>query len=457
AGEHDDNPDGRIAEDIRVTTESAVELGQALFYCILLFFTFVAVLWRISGTVHVDIGGTVIAIPGYMVFVALTYSAIGTSLALWAGFPLVGASNLRQTVEANFRFGLARAREYSESIALIGGDSDERTHLQNLLRGVRHGWERQTYGLVRIIVFTTAYGVLANPFPLLVAAPRYILGYITLGTLMQTAQAFSQVTAALAFPVDNLSGIALWRASVERVMALQNALAGLEEKLGANRIEVTHEGNSLQLAGVHVMEHDATPVMQEITARIEPGEHVLIEGKTPICHKLILAIVGLWPWGAGKVTLPAGANIFTATDRPYLPVGTLGEAVCYPMTLGACTPDDINSALHRVGLGEWAGQLGVTENWETVLSVAQRQRLSFARMLLHRPDWIFLSEATNALEPPAQREMAELLVKEFPSATVVAVGRAGLFDGFFQRVLHVEAETASGGMASGKTRVATPI
>jgi putative ATP-binding cassette transporter len=461
-GDHDspggDNPDGRIAEDIRVTTESAVELGQALFYCILLFATFVTVLWELSGVIHVEIGGTVIPIPGFMVFVALVYSAIGTSLALWAGFPLFGASNLRQTVEANFRFGLARAREYSESIALIRGDTDERTHLQELLRGVRRGWERQTYGLVRIIVFTTAYGVLANPFPLLVAAPRFIMGLISLGTLMQMAQAFSQVTAALAFPVDNLSGIALWRASVERVMALQDALGGLQEKLGANRIEVKHEGNSLQLAGVRVMQHDGVPLMHEITAEIGPREHVLIEGDTQLCHKLVLAVVGLWPWGAGKVTLPAGANIFIANDRPYLPVGALGEAVCYPMTLGVCVPDDINSALRRVGLGDWAGHLGVVENWDVVFSVAQQQRLSFARMLLHRPDWIFLSEATtSALDAAAQREMAELLVKEFPAATVVAAGRVGLFDGFFQRVLHVEAEPASGGVAVGEARVATHI
>jgi putative ATP-binding cassette transporter len=360
-------------------------------------------------------------------------------------------------VEANFRFGLARAREYSESIALIRGDTDERTHLQELLRGVRRGWESQTYGMVRIIVFTTAYGVLANPFPLLVAAPRYIMGYITLGTLMQMAQAFSQVTAALAFPVDNLSGISLWRASVERVMALQNGLATLQEKLGKNRMEIQREGNSLKLAGVQVLEHDATPVTKEINVEIAPGEHVLIEGKTPVCHKLVLAVAGLWPWGAGKVTLPAGASTFIATDRPYLPVGALGEAVCYPMTLGVCVPDDINAALRRVGLGEWAGQLGAVENWETVLSVAQRQRLSFARMLLHRPDWIFLSEATNALDSTSQREMAELLMKEFPSATIVAVGGAGLSDGFFKRVLHVEAATKSDGVAAGKTPVAAPI
>ena len=205
-----------------------------------------------------------------------------------------------------------------------------------------------------------------------------------------------------------------------------------------------HEGSSLHFAGVRVMEHDAVPLMHELTAEIGPGQHVLIEGETQLCHKLILAVAGLWPWGAGKVTLPAGANIFMASDRPYLPVGALGEAVCYPLTLGVCVPDDINSALRRVGLGDWVGHLAVEGDWERVLSAAQQQRLSFARMLLHRPDWIFLAEATNALDVASQREMASLLVAELPTAAVVAVGRAEVFDGFFQRVLHVEAETASG-------------
>ena len=414
---------------------------------------------ELSGVIHVEIGGTVIPIPGFMVFVALAYSAIGTSLALWAGFPLVGASNLRQTVEANFRFGLARAREYSESIALIRGDTDERTHLQELLRGVRRGWERQTYGLVRIIVFTTAYGVLANPFPLLVAAPRYIMGLISLGTLMQMAQAFSQVTAALAFPVDNLSGIALWRASVERVMALQDALGGLEEKLGANRIEVKHEGNSLQLAGVRVMQHDGVPLMHEITAEIGPREHVLIEGDTQVCHKLILAVAGLWPWGAGKVTLPAGANIFIASDRPYLPVGALGEAVCYPMTLGVCVPDDINSALRRVGPGRlgrasWrGGELGARcSPWRnskgsvlraccfigpTGFSWRRQQRMRS----MQRPSVKWPSCWSRNFRRQRSWPLVEL----------------GLFDGFFQRVLHVEGRdrvrvivTLMDGVASAK-------
>jgi putative ATP-binding cassette transporter len=222
-------------------------------------------------------------------------------------------------------------------------------------------------------------------------------------------------------------------------MALQNAMADLQEKLGDNRIEMKHEGTSLQLAGVSVMQHDGVPLMQEITAEIGPGERVLIEGETQLCHKLILALAGLWPWGSGRVTLPEGANIFAASDRPYLPVGTLGEAVCYPMTVGVLTPDAIDAALRRAGLGDWVGHLGVVDDWDRVLSAAQRQRLSFARMLLHQPDWIFLAEATNALDAAAQREMTELVVAEFPKAAVVGVGHAGLSDGFFQRVLHVEA------------------
>jgi putative ATP-binding cassette transporter len=442
-GDHD-NPDGRIAEDIRIATESAMELGQSLLYCVLLLITFIKVLWTLSGVVHVPIGAAAIPVHGFMVWIALTYATIGTSMAVWVGLPLVGASNLRQTVEANFRFGLVRSREYSESIALIGGEEDERNHLFDLLRGVRGGWQRQTYGLTRIILFTTAYSVLASPFPLLVAAPRYILGLITLGTLMQTAQAFQQVTAALSFPVDNLSAIAQWRASVERVMALQDALGGLQEKLGANRLAMRHDGTVLQFAGVQLMQHDGTPIMQPITAEIHPAEHVLISGDPQVCHQLMLAIAGLWPWGAGQVTLPAGAHIFVATDRPYLPVGALGEAVCYPLSSGVCVPDDIKSALRRVGLGEWADRLATVDNWEQALSVAQQQRLSFARILLHRPDWIFMSEATNALDAEAQKEIAALLAAEFPAATIVAAGQAGLFNGFFQIALRIEANAASG-------------
>jgi vitamin B12/bleomycin/antimicrobial peptide transport system ATP-binding/permease protein len=233
-GEHD-NPDGRIAEDARIATESAVDLGQSLFYCVLLLVSFVDVLWTLSGEVHLWLGGTRVAVPGHLVWIALAYSSVATSLALWVGRPLVGASNLRQTLEADFRFGLVHARENTEAIALIRGEADERGHLLNLLEGVRAGWERQTASLTRIMLFTSAYSLLATPFPILVAAPRYIMGMITLGALMQTAQAFQQVTAALSWPVDNLATIAQWRASAERVLAIQDSLAALDRLLASPR------------------------------------------------------------------------------------------------------------------------------------------------------------------------------------------------------------------------------
>ena len=437
-GEHD-NPDGRIAEDIRVTTESAIDLGQSLLYCILLLFTFVDVLWTLSGTVHVPVGGTTFAVPGHLVFIALTYATIGTSMALWVGRPLVSASNLRQSVEADFRFGLARTREYSEAIALIGGDADERFRLLDLLRDVRRGWDRQTAGLTRIILFTSAYSILASPFPILIAAPRYILGLITLGTLMQTAQAFQQVTAALSWPVDNLATIAQWRASVERVLALRDALETLDEKLGEGRIAHRQDGPVLRLNGLQVTHHHGVPVMQALTAEVAPGERVRIDGDPDITRRVMLAVAGLWPWGAGEVCLPAAARIFVATDRPYLPIGPLAGVVCYPSHAGACRQEDIATALRRAGLPQLAANLDEQENWEQVLSLPQQQRLSFARILLHKPDWIFLAEATNALDDTGQHDIARILQQDCAGAAILASGHDGVRNGFFQRVVKVVA------------------
>jgi putative ATP-binding cassette transporter len=441
-GEHD-NPDGRIAEDIRIATESALDLAQSLLYCIMLLVTFVGVLWTVSGTLHFSLFGMHVAVPGYLVFIALGYATTGTSLALWVGRPLVSASNLRQTVEADFRFGLVHAREYAEAIALIGGDADERARLLDLLRDVRLGWDVQTAGLTRIILFTSAYSVLASPFPLLVSAPRYILGFITLGTLMQTAQAFQQVTASLSWPVDNLAIITQWRASVERVLALRESLGRLDAMLagaGQGHIARRREGKALRFEALRITRPDGAGIMRALTAEVGDGAHVRIEGAPAVSRKLMLAIAGLWPWGEGAVCLPEQAQLFFLTDRPYLPIGSLAGAICYPAELGICPAAEIAVALGRVGLAELAGRLGEHDNWEQALSLSQQQRLGFARLLVHRPNWIFLAEATNALDLASQHDMAELLRTEFPGAAVLAIGADGLFDHFFQRTLRVEPE-----------------
>ncbi|CAO3381103.1 SbmA/BacA-like family transporter [Azospirillum argentinense] len=225
-GDHD-NPDGRIAEDVRVVTELAVDLGHSLTYCLLLLVSFAGILWRLSGVVQVGFGGVSLAVPGHLLLLALAFAAAGTTAALAVARPLVRAAERRQGLEADFRFGLARVRENAPIIARQQGEAVERGRLALLFGGVRRGWERQTGALARVMAFGASYSVLSAVFPILVVAPRYAAGAITLGVMMQTAQAFQQAVAALSWPIDNLATVAQWTASVERVLGLKEALDGI--------------------------------------------------------------------------------------------------------------------------------------------------------------------------------------------------------------------------------------
>ncbi|UKJ77164.1 SbmA/BacA-like family transporter [Azospirillum brasilense] len=225
-GDHD-NPDGRIAEDVRIVTELAIDLGHSLTYCLLLLISFSSILWQLSGVVHVTLGGVSVPVPGHLLLLALAFSAAGTAAAIAVARPLVRAAERRQGLEADFRFGLARVRENAPVIARQHGEAVERSRMALLFGGVRRGWERQTAALVRVMAFGASYSVLSTVFPILVVAPRYVAGAITLGMMMQTAQAFQQAVAALSWPIDNLATVAQWKASVERVLGLKEALDGI--------------------------------------------------------------------------------------------------------------------------------------------------------------------------------------------------------------------------------------
>ncbi|MGE3923743.1 MAG: SbmA/BacA-like family transporter [Lautropia sp.] len=214
-----DNPDGRIAEDIRVATETAVELAHSLFYCVLLLVSFAQILWGLSGTVELGFGGWELALPGYLVWIALGYAGVGAAVATWLGQPLTRVANLRHVKEADFRFGLASARESGATIALQSIDS-ARPKVERQFDGLIESWTRQTRALAHLIMFSSSWTVLSQAAPILVAAPRYIAGTITLGVLMQIAQAFQQMTQALAWPIDNMQRLAEARASFTRVTQL---------------------------------------------------------------------------------------------------------------------------------------------------------------------------------------------------------------------------------------------
>ncbi|MBC7907657.1 MAG: ABC transporter ATP-binding protein/permease [Rhodospirillaceae bacterium] len=441
-GDHD-NPDGRISEDIRNTCESAIDLAHSLFYCLLLLISFIQILWSLSGVIIVTLFDTPLPIPGHMVFVSILYASAGTTAAVLLGRPLVSTVNMRQTVEANFRFGLVRVRENSEAIALLHGEPDERRRLSDLFTAARHGFNLQTTALAKVFVFSSGYSVLATGFPFLIAAPRYISGAISLGELMQIAQAFQQMTSALSWPVDNLSKAAEWKASVERVLSLHNALQELKRHQAV--ADQTHtitvvagDRPALVFNDLCVSKADGSGIVSNFSETIEQGERVLISGDPGAAIKLFKVVAGLWPWGCGHVLKPNDADIFFMPQRPYLPIARLRSVLAYPAGPDNFEQATLAAALDRVGLSHLTQVLEDTTTWDNVLTLGEQQRLGFARLLLHRPNWIFIQEATDGLHADGEHEMMQLVREEFPTATVITVGYHSSLEAYHERKLSLE-------------------
>jgi putative ATP-binding cassette transporter len=421
-GDHD-NPDGRIAEDIRVTTEAAVDLASTLFYCVLLLVTFVGILWSLSG--WVEVAG--INVPGHLVILAFLYAGLGALVAFVLGRPLVRATDVRQTKEANFRYDLVRARESAEPIALARAEPAERRRLTSAFETIALAWKAQSVSLARLIAFSSGYVALAAVFPILVGTPRFLEGTLTLGRLMQSAQAFQQVTAALSWPVDNLPRIAEWRASVERVLALEEAVQVVElesARAGDTAINMDRApGPWLGVSDLWVAEPDGTALLNNLTLRVEPGEHVLVDGDPDAAAAFFRVVAGIWPWGYGRVDLPADALMVAIGRRLFLPQGTLRNALALPAADGDKGDDVIVEALSAVGLDWLKDQLESSEDWAGYLNGADLQRLAFARLLLLRPDWVVLGDATDALDPPSADALLRLVSTRLPRTALVVIGQ----------------------------------
>ncbi|MGK7864525.1 ABC transporter ATP-binding protein/permease [Falsiroseomonas sp. E2-1-a4] len=414
------NPDGRIAEDIRVMTEAAVDLASTLFYCLLLLVTFVGILWSLSGWITV-LG---VNVPGHLVLLAFLYAGIGAVVAFVLGRPLVQATDIRQTKEANFRYDLVRAREAAEPIAIARAEAAERRRLTVGFETIAMAWKDQSVGLARLIAFSSGYVALAAVFPILVGTPRFLEGTLSLGRLMQSAQAFQQVTAALSWPVDNLPRIAEWRASVERVLALEEAVqvVALETaRAGETAINMDRSpGPWLGVSDLWVAEPDGTALLTNLALQVKPGEHVLVDGDAEAAAAFFRVVAGIWPWGHGRIDLPADALLVASGRRVFLPRGTLRNA----LALSDEEADEaILEALAAVGLASLTARLDQSEDWSEVLNGADLQRLAFARLLLLRPGWVVLGDATDALDPGSADALLRLVATRLPQAAVVLIGQ----------------------------------
>ena len=422
-GEHD-NPDQRIADDIRVATESAIALAHTFVYSLLTLGLFVEILWTVSGSL--SLGDDALHVPGYMVPLAVLYAGVGTALGYLLGRPLVRSTNLLQTAEANFRFGLARARERSEAIALLRGEPSERRGAAARFAQIARDWDRQSLAYMGLASFATGYGGLLPVFPLLVAAPQYIAGAMSLGGLMQAAQAFQRLTSALSWPVDNVGEIANWRTAAGRVLSLDRAVERLEAEARApdhHRIALEQsQERRLALDDLCIADASGLILIEHWSAEIRRGERVLISGDPTLTSSLFKVIGGLWPWGSGRVSLPLDGGIHFVPQRPPLGEGTLREALCYPRAVDDGFADGaLRYALECAGVGWLARRLDERGDWEQSLPLRAQQQLGIARVILQRPAWVFLDEATNAFDPKGERLILEMLNRELPSSTVMLI------------------------------------
>jgi len=415
-----DNPDQRIAEDLRLFVELTLRLALGLLSAVVTLASFVAILWTLSGAL--DLAG--ISIPGYMVWCALLYAVAGTWLTHKIGKPLIGLQFEKQRFEADYRFALVRLRENSEGVALYRGENEELADFRSRFAGVIANWWSIMKKQKQLGFFTVSYDQIAVVFPFVVAAPRYFSGAIPLGGLMQISSAFGQVQTSLSWFIDAYTMFAEWKATVDRLTGFSASLDSVRRKadqLDGERVEAG--GDTIALEDLELSLPQGTPLLARTGLELKRGEHVLVTGPSGAGKStLFRALSGIWPYWKGRIRLPRGARLLFLPQKPYLPIGALKRAVCYPDDPALHSDDSVGTALAQVGLGHFAAELERSENWAQVLSGGEQQRLAFARALLTRPDWLFLDEATASLPEADQDRLYRLLRDELKRTTFVSIG-----------------------------------
>lgn len=420
-GRLSDNPDQRIAEDLHALTSDTLSLVLGFISSSVTLFSFIHILWSVSGPLSFSALGQSWVIPGYMVWFVIAYAAIGSGLVWWIGRPLVGLSFNQERFEANFRFGLIRVREHAEAVALYRGEPQERAQLTARLDDIRENWWNIMRLTKKLNVAVNFYGQFAVIFPMLVSAPRYFSGAISLGVLMQISDAFGQVQDALSWFINAFTTLASWKASINRLAGFH---ADVQRAADMPRtIEVApHGGSAVTLQGLQLSFPDGRPMMDSLDARVESGEHVLISGPSG-CGKstLIRAMADIWPYGQGRIALPQDAPAMFLPQRSYLPIGTLRAALSYPAAEGSFDDALITRYLNLCRLSHLAASLDVAANWSQALSPGEQQRLAFVRVFLNRPRLVFLDEASSAMDGETEEALYAALPRELPGVTVISI------------------------------------
>jgi len=436
-GDAADNPDQRIAEDVKMFVEQTLNISVGLLSSIVSLASFVVILWGLSAAAPLHILGHEFTIPGYLVWGALIYAILGTALTQWIGSPLVNLDFQQQRFEADFRFNLVRVRENSEQIALLQGESAERQRLLERFGRVIDNW----YGIMgrtkRLTAVTGSYAQAAVIFPFILVAPAYFADKIQLGGMMQTASAFGSVQKALSFFVSAYRTLAEWRAVVARLDGFDTAIksaATLASSAGSIDVVASTGTDKIDLEQLLVRLPNGAPLVSADSFSISGSERTLVTGPSGAGKStLFRAIAGVWPFGSGSIAVPAKATLMMMPQRPYFPVGSLKAAIVYPAVAGAFSSDRVRDALVAVGLPQLASRLEEEAHWNRMLSLGEQQRLGLARALLHEPQYLFLDEATASLDEASEAELYQLLAEKLPATTIVSIGHRSTLEAFHQR------------------------
>jgi putative ATP-binding cassette transporter len=444
-GDHQ-NPETRICDDTRLATEAPVDIIAGILSAALSAITFIFVLWSVGGALDFELGGTQYHVPGFLVIAAFIYAMFGTGSMLIIGKSFIRVSEVQNQREAELRYALTRLRENGESIALLGGEAEERSELRRNFASLLDSWRFVMGQWMRTTFVSSTSGYVAAVLPVLLCAPKFLTGNMSLGQVMQAASAFVIVQAAFGWLVDNYPRFANWSANARRIASLIASLDALEEAEKAGGIKMIsrghHDDAALQLRGLSVSLDDGTGLVHETEVDIAPGEKVLIVGESGTGKStLVRAIAGLWPWGEGQVVMQRDSKLLMLPQKPYVPLGSLRRATVYPMPADSVEDEDVKDALEAVGLGHLVDRLDEDAPWEQTLSGGEKQRLAFARLIIHKPNLIVLDEATSALDPESQATLMNLINEKIPDSTVISVGHRPELEAFHERKLVLKHET----------------
>ena len=437
-GDAADNPDQRIADDLQLFIQYTLSIGTGLLNSFVTLCSFVVILWTLSRQAPLHLFGVDVSIPGYLVWAALIYAVIGTTFTHLIGWRLIPLNFQQQRFEADFRFNLVRTRENSEQIAALHGEAAERERHLSRFSLVVANWLAIMQRQKQLTFFTQSYSQASVIFPYIMVSPAYFAGAMQLGGLMQTASAFNSVQNALSYFVTAYQQIAQYRAVVAR-------LTGFEDSIAAARAAaltppaisvVTREGGAAAIAIDHlnVLLPDGEPLVSAEHMTLDAGDRVLVTGPSGAGKStLFRAVTGIWPFGSGRVTVPAGAKVMLLPQRPYFPVATLGAAVSYPAKAGTFEEARLAEVIGAVGLPELVEHLAAEGHWNRVLSLGEQQRLGIARALLHAPDYLFLDEATASLDEAAEASLYRLMQERLKNTTIISIGHRSTLGAFHRR------------------------